>query len=146
LANLLNQSLEQMNNFFKQHYLNAFACAIVVVLLRSFAKWRNGPKIKAYDIDGVPIKELKTPNYSRSAIIFHSEHISKQGERLAQDEPYVLKNGKYSEVVIHTPEHVREFLRQDLNVSSDNARALSTTNHGEQFAGTLIQPIPTPPA
>jgi len=104
-----------MNNFFKQHYLNAFACAIVVVLLRSFAKWRNGPKIKAYDIDGVPIKELKTPNYSRSAIIFHSEHISKQGERLAQDEPYVLKNGKYSEVVIHTPEHVREFLRQDLN-------------------------------
>jgi len=40
-------------------------------------------KIKAYDIDGVPIKELKTPISSRSAIIFHSyvlSHLMQQHE------------------------------------------------------------------
>ncbi|KAF1993366.1 cytochrome P450 [Amniculicola lignicola CBS 123094] len=115
LADTMNQSWARINDFISYHYVYALACTFAVVLLGSFVAWRKRPKIRAYDIDGVPIKELKIRNYSRSAIIFHSQSISKQGEQLAQDEPYVLNNGKHSEVVVHTPEHVREFLRQDLN-------------------------------
>ena len=43
LADSLDQSLEKMNSFNQEHYVSALACAIAVVLLRIFVKWRNGP-------------------------------------------------------------------------------------------------------
>ncbi|KAM5505115.1 hypothetical protein McanMca71_002959 [Microsporum canis] len=39
--------------------------------------------------------------------------VSRQGEELAHDEPYLIRDGNYQEVVLHTAEHVREFLRND---------------------------------
>jgi hypothetical protein len=39
--------------------------------------------------------------------------VSKQGEQLAQDDPYIIRNGRHREVVLHTAEHVREFMRND---------------------------------
>ena len=39
--------------------------------------------------------------------------LSTDGENLAQDEPYVIRNGGNWELVIHTSEQVREFYRKD---------------------------------
>lgn len=39
--------------------------------------------------------------------------VSKQGEQLAQEDPYIIRNGRHREVVLHTAEHVREFMRND---------------------------------
>ncbi|CAI7621821.1 unnamed protein product [Penicillium manginii] len=64
-------------------------------------------------MDGVPMKELNVGGTSKAAIVFLPLQVSKKGESLAHDEPYVLRNGKHREVVIHTAEHVREFLRKD---------------------------------
>ncbi|RYO88683.1 hypothetical protein DL762_003609 [Monosporascus cannonballus] len=71
---------------------------------------RNGNKAKCLDMDGVPMKELSV---SPKAAVLFKPQISKQGERLAHDEPYIIRDGNYREVVLHTPEHVREFLRND---------------------------------
>jgi hypothetical protein len=83
-------------------------------------------------MDGMPIKELNVGGASRGALVFQSyvwitqiggrdqadlkpdrQQISRRGEELAHDEPYVIRSGRHSEVVIHTAEHVREFLRKD---------------------------------
>lgn len=42
-----------------------------------------------------------------------SLQLSTEGENLAQDEPYLIRNGGNWELVIHTSEQVREFYRKD---------------------------------
>ena len=40
-------------------------------------------------------------------------HLSTDGENLAQDEPYVIRNGGKWELVIHTSDQIRELYRRD---------------------------------
>nr|QPC57089.1 cytochrome P450 hydroxylase [Tolypocladium sp. 49Y] len=109
----------------------AFGIGLFVLVL--FSR-RNGSKLKCLDMDGVPMKELSISG-SKAAILFQPYVItlksamfggltykgfnldrpvvSKQGEKLAHDEPYIIRSGKSREVVLHTAEHVREFLRND---------------------------------
>lgn len=42
-----------------------------------------------------------------------SLQLSIDGKNLAQDEPYLIRNGRNRELVLHTPEQVREFYRKD---------------------------------
>ncbi|EEP81630.1 predicted protein [Uncinocarpus reesii 1704] len=86
-------------------------------------------------MDGVPMKELNVGGTSKAAIVFLPLQTSKQGEDLAHDEPYILRNGKHREVVIHTAEHVREFLRND---SKDHFRP-TDLNFGDYFYQVLGQ-------
>ncbi|KAL2045407.1 hypothetical protein ABVK25_012119 [Lepraria finkii] len=63
------------------------------------------------DMDGIPIKRLKADTrYTRFA---QSLQLSIDGKNLAQDEPYLIRNVRHWELVIHTPEQVREFYRKD---------------------------------
>ncbi|RYP81234.1 hypothetical protein DL769_002064 [Monosporascus sp. CRB-8-3] len=62
-------------------------------------------------MDGVPMKELSV---SPKAAVLFKPQISKQGENLAHDEPYIIRDGSYREVVIHTAEHVHHFRPENL--------------------------------
>lgn len=48
-----------------------------------------------------------------SRSMLYSLQLSIDGKNLAQDEPYLIWNGRNRELVIHTPEQVREFYRKD---------------------------------
>ncbi|KND87116.1 Cytochrome P450 [Tolypocladium ophioglossoides CBS 100239] len=92
--------------------LSVLACVIGLLIL-AFVFRRNGNKLKCLDMDGVPMKELGISSTSKTAMLFQPPLISKHGEKLAHDEPYIIRSGKHREVVLHTAEHVREFLRND---------------------------------
>ncbi|KAJ4347486.1 hypothetical protein N0V95_005407 [Ascochyta clinopodiicola] len=81
------------------------------------------------------VNDLVPRRYAYVLMSISAQEISKKGEKLAQDEPYILNNGKHSEVVIHTAEHVREFLRQDTN---DHWHA-EDLNFGDYFNRILGQ-------
>ncbi|PNY28309.1 Cytochrome P450 [Tolypocladium capitatum] len=110
----------------------------------------NGNKIKCFDMDGVPMKELCISGASKAAMLFQPyvlslvagglgladngdnsgrPLVSKQGEKLAHDEPYIICSGKHREVVLHAAEHVREFFRND---SKDHFKPTGM-NFGDYF-------------
>ncbi|OGM48068.1 hypothetical protein ABOM_002902 [Aspergillus bombycis] len=103
---------------------------IVVILLS-----RNGNRLKYLDMDGVPMKELSLGRTSKAALLFEPHEISKQGEKLAHDEPYIIRDGAHREVVLHTAEHVREFLRND---AKDHFKPTGM-NFGDYFYRVLGQ-------
>ncbi|EEQ35634.1 cytochrome P450 monooxigenase [Microsporum canis CBS 113480] len=83
----------------------------------AFFLWRNGNQIKCIDIDGVQMKEMS---------------VSRQGEELAHDEPYLIRDGNYQEVVLHTAEHI---------IFGQRTWALvitSTDNLGESVLGQCV--------
>lgn len=91
---------------------SALACGAGIVILALLLRL-NGYRNKCLDMDGVPMKELNISAASKAAMLFQSLPVSQQGEKLAHDEPYIIRNGNHREVVLHTAEHVREFLRND---------------------------------
>ncbi|KAE8383482.1 cytochrome P450 [Aspergillus bertholletiae] len=103
----------------------------IVALLLS----RNGNKIKCLDMDGVPMKELSLGSVSKAALLFEPHQISREGEKLAHDEPYLIYDGQCREVVLHTAEHVREFLRKD---AKDHFKPAGM-NFGDYFSRILGQ-------
>jgi hypothetical protein len=39
--------------------------------------------------------------------------LSQEGKDLAGDDPYIVRNGPFRELVISTPDQMQEFLRKD---------------------------------
>jgi hypothetical protein len=42
-----------------------------------------------------------------------SRQLSQEGKKLAGDEPYMIRNGPFQELVLFAPDHLQEFLRKD---------------------------------
>ncbi|KAK4041460.1 cytochrome P450 [Parachaetomium inaequale] len=57
--------------------------------------------------EGKPIPEVK--GESRFSRFSHGYELSREGSKLAGDEPYIIWNGTHPEVVLTQAEHVREF-------------------------------------
>ncbi|KAI3332923.1 cytochrome P450 [Ustulina deusta] len=104
----------------------------IVVLVFAIIFRRSLNKTNCVDMDGLPMKEM---NVSPKAATLFTPEISKKGEKLAHDEPYVIRDGNYHEVVLHTAEHVREFLRND---SKDHFRP-ENMGFGDYFYRVLGQ-------